>query len=188
MTTGFDVVVLAGGQSLRFGADKLAVLLDDVLDGLPAAATSVVCVGPPRPTRRTGVRWTREEPPLGGPLAGVAAGVALTSSPVVVVVGGDMPAVGRAVPALVAVAYRAGRPGLLRDTGGRRQPLASAWPRTVLLAALARVDPPSGRPLRALLDPAITPEVVEVTDVWAAATDVDVPDDLTAPGRPAPPG
>lgn len=188
VSTGFDVVVLAGGASRRFGSDKLALLLDQVLDGLPVDAASVVCVGPARPTRRPGVRWTRESPPSGGPLAGVAAGADLTTAPLVAVVGGDMPAVGRAVPALVAAAQRDGRPALLVDSTGRRQPLASAWPRAVLLAALAEAGAPTGRALRALLEAATAADVTEVVDVWAAATDVDVPADLTGPGRPAPQG
>lgn len=172
---GYDVVVLAGGASRRFGADKLTVLLDSVLAGLPDDVGTVVCVGPERPTRRDDVGWTREEPPLGGPLAGLAAGVPLTSSDLVVVVGGDMPDVGRAVPALVATARRTGRPAVLVDANGRAQPLASAWPRQVLVESLERIGPPAGRPLRQLVADV---EVSELADSWGAARDVDVPGDL----------
>ncbi len=193
--TGVDVVVLAGGQSRRFGGDKLALLLDDVLAGLPAEA-SVVCVGPARSTRRAGVVWVQEDPPYGGPLAGVAAGVAAGSGPLVLVVGGDMPSVGRAAAALlVAVAAAPWADGaVLVDTDGRPQVLACAWRRPRLVATLAQIAQIAhapddsldraapnrgatlvGLPLRLLLEGT---ELVRVPDVWAAAHDIDTPADL----------
>lgn len=189
---GVDVVVLAGGRSLRFGADKLALLLDDVLDRLPAQA-SVVCVGPPRTTRRGGVVWVQEDPPYAGPLAGVAAGVAAGSGSLVLIVGGDMPGVGRAAAALLAAVDAAplADGAVLVDTEGRPQVLACAWRRPRLVAALAEIahapDDPCdlaapivraalvGLPLRLLLE---ATELVRVTDVWAAAHDIDTPADL----------
>jgi molybdopterin-guanine dinucleotide biosynthesis protein A len=173
-----DVVVLAGGEARRFGADKVALLLDPVLDsvaaGLGAELGRLVCVGPHRATARTGVVWTREEPALGGPLAGLAAGLAETSSAVVVVVGGDMPDVGRAVPALVA-AVTGHDAAVLVDAAGRAQPLAAAWDRAALARRVRALEPVAGRPLRLLLDGV---DVVPVSDAWGAGRDVDVPEDL----------
>jgi molybdenum cofactor guanylyltransferase len=177
----YAVVVLAGGGSTRFGADKLALLLDGVVAGLPAEADAVVCVGAPRPTpSHAGVTWTVESPAGSGPLAAVAAGV--TAAPpdvdVVVVVGGDMPAVGAAVPALVsALSAAAGATdaAVLVDGTGHRQPLASAWRRTSLVASLSRIGDPAGLAARRLLENAA---VVEVPDTWGAAHDIDTPADL----------
>lgn len=74
-------MVLAGGAARRLGgADKPALpvgghpLLDRVLTACAAADRTVV-VGPRRPTARP-VLWTREEPPGGGPLPALAAGLA----------------------------------------------------------------------------------------------------------------
>jgi molybdopterin-guanine dinucleotide biosynthesis protein A len=77
----FDAVILAGGSGRRLGGvDKGALvvaglpLLDRVLLASAAARRTVV-VGEPRPTVRS-VVWAREDPPGGGPLAGLAAGMA----------------------------------------------------------------------------------------------------------------
>jgi molybdopterin-guanine dinucleotide biosynthesis protein A len=175
-----DVVVLAGGRSTRFGTDKVELLLDEVLGGLPEV-TSVVCVGPERETVRTGVRWVREDPPYSGPLAAVSAGVAVGAgaggaggAPIVVLLGADMPRAGAAVADLVS-AVGAGNGAVLVDADGWPQVLASAWRRTVLAERLAGFGALEGRPLRLLLDGA---SLVPVPDVWGAARDIDTPGDL----------
>lgn len=85
----FDVVVLAGGTGRRLGgASKPDVvargrrLLDHLLDGLghlraqgPGGPRRVVVVAPEQVSLPAGVLRALEEPPLGGPVAGIAAGV-----------------------------------------------------------------------------------------------------------------
>lgn len=77
---GFAAVVLAGGRARRLsGVDKAGLrvagrtLLGHVLVAT-ADAEPVVVVGPERPA--AGVVWTREDPPGGGPVAALAAGLA----------------------------------------------------------------------------------------------------------------
>ena len=84
-TVGF-AIVLAGGTGRRMGgASKPDVIvagrrmLDHVLDELAAQKVPAVVVGPPDLDvpldSPTGVTLVREDPPLGGPAAGIAAGI-----------------------------------------------------------------------------------------------------------------
>ncbi|MFC4613345.1 molybdenum cofactor guanylyltransferase [Cellulomonas algicola] len=77
----FDAVVLAGGRAQRLGgADKGSVvvagraLVDHALAAV-ADARTVVVVGPPS-VARPGVPTVQESPAFGGPVAGLAAGLA----------------------------------------------------------------------------------------------------------------
>lgn len=83
-STAFPVqcpaIVLAGGQSRRMnGHDKLAIKIggEQLLDRAVAAMSPdhvCVVVGPTRQLHRD-VVWAREDPPGGGPAAGIAAGL-----------------------------------------------------------------------------------------------------------------
>ena len=172
-------VVLCGGSGVRFGGDKTqaplgdATVLDHLLDGLPLD-WRVICVGAARATRRT-VAWCREDPPGGGPVAGLAAALPHVGTPLVVVLGGDMPYAAAAAPGLAATLDA--QPDLDavvgRDGNGRLQPLLAAYRTAALRAALP--DPPEGTPLMRLLDP-LRSVVVPLDD--PDALDVDTRDDL----------
>ncbi|MFI0964261.1 NTP transferase domain-containing protein [Streptomyces sp. NPDC021080] len=93
---GYDAVVLAGGAARRLGGeDKPGVrvggrtLLDRVLAACADAGRTVVVAGP-RPTARP-VEWAREDPPGGGPLAALDAGLRHTVAPYVLVLSADLP-------------------------------------------------------------------------------------------------
>ena len=84
MTT-FDAIVLAGGEGRRFeGASKPDVevdgrrMIDHVLDAVAGARRIAVVAPPEFDVGREDPRivQTMEDPPLGGPAAGVAAGLA----------------------------------------------------------------------------------------------------------------
>lgn len=76
-----DAIVLAGGRASRLGGDKPNVhvggrrLLDHVL-GATTGARRVVVVGPDDLLAGGRVSLVREDPPFGGPVAGLAAGLA----------------------------------------------------------------------------------------------------------------
>ena len=192
----YDAVVLAGGAARRFGGtDKvLAVvggrtLLDRVLHAV-GRAHRVYVVGPQRDEREAGpagtsragpatgrgVHWLREDPPGGGPLAGLAAAAGHCSAPLVVVAAADMPLLtAPVIDRLVAAASRpATDAALLVDAEGHRQPLAAAYRRTALLDALATLGDPRNKGFALLLRSLSTVTVEEPR----AATDCDTPSDL----------
>ncbi|MFF5567610.1 NTP transferase domain-containing protein [Streptomyces sp. NPDC012623] len=134
--TAYDAVVLAGGAAKRLGGiDKPGVriggrpLLDRVLRAC-ARADSTVVVGGRRPTARP-VRWARESPPGGGPLAALDAGVrsVAAGTETVVVLSADLPFLGEpTVQRLIGTLDSTGREGaLLTDADGRDQPLVAAY-------------------------------------------------------------
>ena len=172
-------VVLCGGAGARFGGDKTraplgdGTVLDHLLDALPSD-WRVICVGAARATRRT-VAWCRENPPGGGPVAGLAAALAHVDTPLVVVLGGDMPYAAAPAPGLAATLEVDPNLDAVvgRDGDGRLQPLLAAYRTAALRAALP--DPAAGTPLMRLLDP-LRSVVVPLDD--ASALDVDTPDDL----------
>jgi molybdopterin-guanine dinucleotide biosynthesis protein A len=195
---GTGVVVLAGGQSRRWaGRDKTAVLLGGVpvlehaVRGLVAAADAdlgdVVVVAPPehpaRP-RLAGVRWVREEPPGGGPVAGLAAavGVLVPAVTLVAVGAGDAPFAGEAVPLLLD-ALGDGLDGAIGvDPDGLEQPLLAVYRVAPLRAALPRS--PAGTSLRELVGRL---RLARVPVGWRAALDLDTPEDLATAERLLPP-
>lgn len=173
--TPYDVIVPAGGAARRLGgADKPGLtvgettLLDRVLAACADARTTVV-VGPARSTARPGLRWTRERPPGGGPVAAVAAGLAEVTADLVLLLAADLPFLDeRTVHRLVAALDGAGadtEAAVLVDAGGRDQPLAAAYRTAALRTALAAAGDPAGLPLRRLTGGLRTLRLADTDDV-----------------------
>ncbi|MFI8233463.1 NTP transferase domain-containing protein [Streptomyces sp. NPDC085900] len=183
--TAYDAVVLAGGAARRLGgADKPGVqvggraLLDRVLTACADARTTVV-VADPRPTPRP-VLWAREDPPGGGPLAALDAGLRHTTAEQVVVLSADLPFLGAPTVRRLLSALRAGTAdgALLTDADGRDQPLVAAYRRPALHRGLSGLTEEhtglTGLPLRRLtagLDLTRVPDPV-------ASFDCDTWDDI----------
>lgn len=183
MAADFAAVVLAGGSARRLGGvDKVLLpiegrtLLDRTLDAV-ADADPVVVVGPPRTTAKS-VEWTSEDPPGGGPLAGVHAGLLEVPAPIrlVAVLAGDHPhltsaTISRLLQALRAAPEASG--AVLADGGGNPQWLVGVWRTAALRASMpAEVRNGSIRSVFAPLAP------IRVPAAGAEASDVDTPEDL----------
>ncbi|WP_422772554.1 NTP transferase domain-containing protein [Plantactinospora sp. WMMC1484] len=150
---GFAAVVLAGGAARRMGGtDKPALpvagrsMLERVLAAVADADPRIVvgaAAGLP-----AGVRATREQPPGGGPVAALAAGLAQlpavgTGSPLAVaLLAADLPLLtSDAVRQLRTALSRASRADgvVFVDESGRAQFLCGVWRPPPLRAALARL-------------------------------------------------
>jgi molybdopterin-guanine dinucleotide biosynthesis protein A len=156
----FAIAVLTGGRSRRVGRDKLELrrdgrtLLEHVLDGLPVPwPEEMVLVGPVRAIAAplgTQVRFAREDPTGGGPLAAIEAALAATAAPIIVVLAGDTPGAGHGVGPLLAGIQDADA-AVLVSASGLANPLSAAYRRSALLTALAQLQPTKDRAARLLL-------------------------------------
>ncbi len=175
-------IVLTGGSAVRFqGADKASMelggttLLEHALGAL-AEVPEVVVVGDQVITSRP-VGFIREDPPGGGPAAGLLAG--LEGFPrlprLVMVLAVDMPLVTTAtVRRLVLSADEDG--ALLVDEDGRRQYLCALYRTAALREAAPGPEERSGLSVRHLVSDL---RLAEVATVGQEADDVDTWDDLT---------
>lgn len=205
MLVDVDLIILAGGQGSRLGGRDKAALevagrsnLSRVLEAQPHLRGRTVVVGhTPVPD---GVLRTLEDPPDGGPVAGIAAGLAALGHEAtawVAVVAVDQPA---AAPALTAL-HRALRvltpdgasssagppPDALShvDATGHRQWLLAIYRRAALEAALARLAEPRHTSVRRL----VTDLTWHVVDQGAAHVgDVDTWEDVADWERRLAPG
>jgi molybdopterin-guanine dinucleotide biosynthesis protein A len=178
-------VVLTGGTGTRLGGvDKAALELDGVslLERALAAVTAaveVVVVGAPVRTTRP-VTWTVEDPPRGGPAAGLLAGLDRFATPpeLVAVLAVDMPKVNAGTVARLtwAVETDAGADGaVLLDADGARQTLAAVYRLAALSRVRADLRDANGLSMRRLVGGMRLAEVAAVGD---EARDVDTWTDL----------
>ncbi|WP_210503315.1 molybdenum cofactor guanylyltransferase [Nocardioides xinjiangensis] len=174
---GFCGVVLAGGTAARMdGIDKAGIelagrtLLSYAVDAF-LDAEEVVVVGPPGARTERPVTTVWEDPPRGGPVAGLLTGVdALLRRPRLVgVLAVDMPRVTPATMRRLRDAA-AGRDGaFLVDDTGRRQ-LAGVLDAARLDAVRPDLEGQHGMALHRLLAPL---DLARVAPVGDEAADID---------------
>ncbi len=205
-----DAIVLAGGRGARMGGVVKAEirvgtdrLIDLVLDGAHAAgAHRVIVVGDPQIVDASAVHEhesdrehaprvliAREDPPFGGPVAALAAGLPLVTTEWVLLLAVDLPRVAEicsllARAAAMGMSGPAGQPDpdayIVRDLFGRMQWLAGLYRADILATALndSITDAggnASGLPLRSVVSRI---EASEVIDVIGASADIDTEEDL----------
>lgn len=152
----YAAVVLAGGAARRLGgADKPRLrvgersMLDRVLDAVADADPRIV-VGPGPVRDALGVT---EEPPGGGPVAALAAGLALVPSGTVAVLAADLPFLTATAVHRLRSTLTSTMDGVVYvDATGRRQLLCGLWSTEKLRERLAQLGDPAGRSMRRLVD------------------------------------
>jgi molybdopterin-guanine dinucleotide biosynthesis protein A len=178
----YSAVVLAGGRAARLGGQakpQLEVggrsMLAAVLAATADAADRVV-VGPPQPVP-PGVRVVREQPPGGGPVAALRAGLAVVGTDVVAVLAADLPFLTAELVGQLRAAL-ADDGVLVVDDAGRDQLLLGVWRTAALRGALPAAGGPTSmrRVLAPLTARRLRPAVPDGTPPpW---TDCDTPADL----------
>jgi len=200
--------VLSGGASTRMGRDKATLdlagqtLLDRTIERIPDDVPIIVS-GPVVPVERDGVRFVREDPPGGGPVAGVDAALGLVATPVVVLLAADLPFVGAAPKHLAEALLREADNDdsdddppcdalMSIDADSRHQMLCAAYRTTALRDAIAANGDAHGASMRSvvarlryttLVVPSIgtTDDPTETYDQQLPPTwDIDTPEDFAA--------
>jgi molybdopterin-guanine dinucleotide biosynthesis protein A len=200
----YTAVVLAGGRAARLGGrakPQLEVggrtMLAAVLDAVADAADRIV-VGPRQPVP-DGVLVVREEPPGGGPVAALRAGLAEVSTDVMALLAGDLPFLTAALIAQLRAELE-GDGVLVVDEGGRDQWLLGVWRTAALHAAVGAASGPtslrkvlaplSPRRLRPAIEPGQPPPWLDCdtpADLARARAAAGAPDPAPPPApRPAP--
>lgn len=138
-------IVLAGGRSTRMGVDKLALasiagtMLYRTCTAASRWAQRMVVAGPARPGDTAGFEFCVEDPPFGGPVAGIAVALAAlpdSSDGEVLVLAGDLSRPDEVVAKLASAEI--GPDGVaLADEEGRAQYLAARYRLESLRAALS---------------------------------------------------
>ena len=180
----YDAVVLAGGRGSRLGGLSKPDLsiggrrLIDIAVTAVGRAERIVVVGdvevPP------GVLKTREKPAYGGPVAGLAAGLALLAAPApwIVVLASDLPDAEAAVEVLLRNDPPEDCDGVcLLDADGRLQWLLGVYRAKVLVRRVA--DRGDITALYRLLEPL---KLVGIDPQGANVGDVDTPEDAARYG------
>lgn len=148
-----------------------------------------IVVGPTRPTRRP-VRWARENPPGGGPVAAIAAGLSLCRATYVGVFAADLPFLtAETVHSLwtALAASSADYDGAIAvDPDGREQWLAAVYRRDALLTRIADQgqDGLHGLPLRRLVQDL---RLLRIPAAGQSVLDCDTWEDVAAARRLAKP-
>lgn len=161
----YTAIILSGGRAARLGGvDKtdLAVAGTTLLARVLAAVADAerIVVSGPRTAHEVEdeddddrVCWTLEDPPNGGPVAGIAAALTQVNGPSVVILAGDLPfAAGIPAVLLRALADAPDADAVVpRDEHGWWQPLAAAYRTDALREALGALGSAHGQSARTLL-------------------------------------
>lgn len=203
--TEVAAIILTGGRGERLGGVQKALI---TVEGAPliehaigaaraAGAEQIVIVGDPVVgagiVDDSGVVVVREDPPFGGPLAGLEAGLANVDSEWVLLLAGDLPNAREAVVELRDSVQTVTADGAVDgvcfiDSEGFPQRLTGQYRTDALRRKLAEVNETqggtAGKPLRLAFHGL---EIVTIPDTQGLTRDIDTPEDLDAAGGTLPP-
>ena len=178
-----SIIVLSGGTSSRFGADKSQAILGHqqlihhILTGIPKEFEIIIVGADPLFTPAS-YHCVHESPVGGGPVAGIAAALELCESEIVGVLATDMPFAGAHMIHLLSAMTSHDDAIMFVDSKGFKQPLAALYRREALENALSTIGNPHGASMRTLISHLKIHEVQMSPEIEMAMIDVDTPHDL----------
>jgi molybdopterin-guanine dinucleotide biosynthesis protein A len=178
-----SIIVLSGGTSSRFGADKSQAILGHqqlihhILAGIPKEFEIIIVGADPLFTPAS-YRCVQESPAGGGPVAGIAAALELCESEIVGVLATDMPFAGAHMIHLLSAITSHDDAIMFVDSKGFKQPLAALYRREALENALSTIGNPHGASMRTLISHLKIHEVQMSPEIEMAMIDIDTPHDL----------
>ena len=139
--------ILAGGQARRMGGAAKPLLVVDGATILarqravlaPRTAAIVLALAGPGPLAELGLPVVHDRVPGAGPLAGITAAFAASTTPWLLAVAGDMPALSPAVLDLLLACPGPAHDAAAPRLGGLPEPLCALWHRRALPALDARL-------------------------------------------------
>lgn len=191
-----DLVVLAGGESRRFGSPKAlamwrgARLIDHVVARLGPLACTVVVVANPLPEEPfwPGDKVVRDNPAMpAGPLRGVVAGLEECAAAWALVVACDTPLVSPQLLLALRKEARTGDVAVAPIWNERLQPLVACWEKAAapaLAQALAAGEHAPGRALESLgYKPFPADRCLKIDPDGGSFFNVNTPEDLAGLDR-----
>lgn len=185
MADSWSALILTGGTSKRFGADKSEALLagralvDHLISAIPEEI-SIIVVGPDRDSFSNRVQVTQESPAFSGPVAAIAAGVKLLSTELVAVFATDMPFGPLLIPQLLSSMNDDCEAVLPLDTSGFVQPLCALYRVDALIQALSSLETVIGESMRKLIANMRVVEIPINSEESGFLTDIDTQENLVA--------
>jgi molybdopterin-guanine dinucleotide biosynthesis protein A len=182
-TKAASILVLTGGTSSRFGADKSQAILGHqqlihhILTSIPNEF-EIIIVGADPHFSEVPYRCVQENPGGGGPVAGIAAGLDLSESEIVGVIATDMPFAAAHMIHLLSAMTPHDDAIMYVDAAGYKQPLAAMYRREALEGALSKIGIPDGESMRTLISYLNIHEIHMSPEIEKAMIDVDTPHDL----------
>jgi molybdopterin-guanine dinucleotide biosynthesis protein A len=183
MANSWSAIILTGGTSARFGADKSEAILggralvDHLISALPDRIPIIV-VGPERESFDARVLVTQETPAFSGPVAAIAAGIKLVKTELVAVFATDMPFGPLLIPQLMASLNDTCEAVLPLDGVGFAQPLCALYRVDALTRALLSFETVIGQSMRKLVAQMRVIQVPVTLEESQFLTDIDTQENL----------
>ena len=183
MSEKLSAIILTGGSSRRFGSDKSLAMLEGktllthLLTDL-AVNIEVVIVGPIFESQLRSLKFVRENPAGGGPVAAVDAGLAMINTEFVALIATDMPFAAAVIHEL-ANSLETSRDGLVPlDAEGFPQTLCAIYRTDALKQAIERLGNPQGCSMRSLTALLHLKEIELTPALQSRLLDIDTREEL----------